>query len=201
MTPTLTNAQKYSPAYGFEAGVVVEICGHKALFSESDVWLASMKWSVQKHKPPRTGIYFKRVLEKNKKQIWYSLHRIIVGAHKGEFVDHINGNTLDNRRCNLRIVNRNQNKQNTARRSGKSGVLGISIKDGKYRVRVVSPDGIRHHIGYFTEKGEAATALIRAVNLYHGEYSRIKCRGISHASIVGNLIDLPQHFRHSEGQK
>lgn len=32
------------------------------------------------------------------------MHRRIAGARKGEIVDHVNGNTLDNRRANLRTV-------------------------------------------------------------------------------------------------
>lgn len=41
------------------------------------------------------------------------MHRILVGAKKGEIVDHINRNTLDNRRSNLRIVDRGTNVRNS----------------------------------------------------------------------------------------
>ena len=34
----------------------------------------------------------------------FLLHRYLIGATKGEIVDHINGDRLDNRVCNLRIV-------------------------------------------------------------------------------------------------
>ncbi|MCQ2574535.1 MAG: HNH endonuclease [Alphaproteobacteria bacterium] len=40
------------------------------------------------------------------------LHRIITGCPDNMVVDHINHNTLDNRRCNLRVVTNRVNAQN-----------------------------------------------------------------------------------------
>ena len=40
-----------------------------------------------------------------------SMHRLIMGNPVGLDVDHINGDTLDNRRCNLRIVTHAQNQK------------------------------------------------------------------------------------------
>jgi len=40
------------------------------------------------------------------------LHRLIIGAKKGEIVDHINRDKLDNRRLNLRIVSASLNLYN-----------------------------------------------------------------------------------------
>lgn len=48
-------------------------------------------------------------------------HRVILNAKKGQYVDHINGNPLDNRRCNLRLVSNADNCKNTT-----------SHKDSKY---------------------------------------------------------------------
>ncbi len=46
------------------------------------------------------------------------MHRLIMQPPKGMVVDHINGNSLDNRRCNLRIVPPEVNSQNRRKRAG-----------------------------------------------------------------------------------
>lgn len=45
------------------------------------------------------------------------LHRFIVNCPANKFVDHKNGNTLDNRKCNLRICTPSENMKNTKMRS------------------------------------------------------------------------------------
>lgn len=48
----------------------------------------------------------------------------------GEQIDHINGDTLDNRICNLRIVDNRTNCWNQAKRkTNKSGVTGVHLTD------------------------------------------------------------------------
>ena len=77
------------------------------------------------------------------------LHRYLLNCPKGLEVDHINGNKLDNRKSNLRIVDRITNNRNKDPRcfnmpNKTTGIYGIDIytatrKSGKiyrvYRVR------------------------------------------------------------------
>jgi hypothetical protein len=66
----------------------------------------------------------------------YKIHNIIMNCPKDKVVDHINGNTLDNRKCNLRICTRRENSQNVHIRNSKTGVRNVTIESGKYRVRI-----------------------------------------------------------------
>ena len=65
-----------------------------------------------------------------------SIHRFITNCPKGLEVDHINHNTLDNRKSNLRIVTHRQNSRNTSIKPN-SGYHNIKLtKYNKYQVRI-----------------------------------------------------------------
>lgn len=84
------------------------------------------------------------------------LHRLVVGAKKGDIVDHINGNRLDNRRCNLRVVTRSQN--NLHRKvENKHGVAGIRKVGNKFRA-YISEGNKQKHLGYFDSLAKAKNA-------------------------------------------
>jgi hypothetical protein len=64
------------------------------------------------------------------------LARMLMNAPPGLEVDHINGDPLDNRRSNLRLVSRQINQQNQRKPNllNRCGVLGVSLHGRKYRV-------------------------------------------------------------------
>jgi hypothetical protein len=67
------------------------------------------------------------------------LHRLIAGAQSGDTVDHINGNTLDNRRSNLRKVGRNENARNRVKKVvSTSRFKGVSFHTptGRWRMQI-----------------------------------------------------------------
>lgn len=103
------------------------------------------------------------------------LHRMILGKlQAGFFADHLNGNTLDNRRRNLRIVNRYQNGWNMKLRDDNTtGAKQVTWhpKKKKWQARI-SAGGKRISLGYFTTKEEAVDARMRAEKRLHGDYSR-----------------------------
>jgi hypothetical protein len=100
------------------------------------------------------------------------LHRLIINAQSGETVDHINGNTLDNRRSNLRIVTQAQNNMNRrARRNGTSKFKGVQLCKSTGRWRAMISDGSRYkHIGRFDKEVEAAYAYDLESLRHHGNY-------------------------------
>lgn len=100
------------------------------------------------------------------------LHRYILDAPVGALVDHINGNRLDNRRANLRFVNRQQHARNSGRRANCT-YKGIA-RSGKQRwSAAITLDGRTTHLGTFGSPEEAALAYDAAAIECFGEYACI----------------------------
>ena len=100
-------------------------------------------------------------------------HRIAWAIHHGYWaekpIDHINGNSIDNRIQNLREVTAQQNQRNCHRRSdNKSGVTGVSrAPRGRGWVAKIRVDGIQRHLGTF-ETIEAAAFARQQANVRFG---------------------------------
>jgi hypothetical protein len=102
------------------------------------------------------------------------MHRVVTQAVQGQEVDHINGDRLDNRRENLRIVTRSQNAMN--RKWNGSKPKGVSRN---YNPRSLKPftariqfNGKPIFLGNFSTVEEAAQAYNEAAAKYFGEYAR-----------------------------
>lgn len=103
------------------------------------------------------------------------IHRLIMGLDFGNklCVDHIDGNTFDNRKCNLRIVNKMQNNWNKTRPKNKSGMTGVCKNSNCSTWQ--SNININHkkiHLGNFKSFEDAVKARIEAEKKYFGEYRR-----------------------------
>lgn len=84
------------------------------------------------------------------------LHRIVMDCPKGMVVDHINHNTLDNRKVNLRICTPQDNMKNLPLyKTNKTGYSAIRKRYGKFIVQV---EKTRRQLGKFNTLEEAVKA-------------------------------------------
>lgn len=98
------------------------------------------------------------------------LHRYIKGAYEGRktTVDHINNNTLDNRKINLQICSNRKNliKQELCINS-KTGVKGVcKFTNNNRYMAYITINRKRIHLGYFDTIEEAKVAREEAENTY-----------------------------------
>lgn len=105
------------------------------------------------------------------------LHRLLLNAVAGVEVDHISGDKLDNRRSNLRPVNKRENQCNVKPRStNTTGYKGVcNHKNGKYAAAIKAGRNI--YLGYFSTPEEAAAAYNAAAIKHFGEYARLNVIG------------------------
>ena len=128
-------------------------------------------WSRSSH-----CYYVSAAVPHNGKITTLSMHRFIMGIpfHDPRQVDHINGNTLDNRRQNLRICTPAENTRNAKRRSDNaSGYKGVyKHKDGVGWIAQITFEKVQRYLGYYRSKEEANSVVRKARQELHGEFAR-----------------------------
>jgi HNH endonuclease len=139
-----------------------------ALVDDDDYeWLMQWKWHF-------SSSYARRNIPlPDGKQTQIQMHRVIIGAVKGDEVDHINRNRLDNRKCNLRKATRSQNNQNRTKLSNTlSKFKGVTWhkKHSKWYAQIVL--NTKHiFLGLYENEVEAAQAYDNAAKEYFGDYA------------------------------
>ena len=107
-----------------------------------------------------------------------AVHRYLMNLANEKYtidhvVDHINGDSLDNRKCNLRICTQQQNSKNI-RKSGKITGVRFHKKYNGYNYSKYSAVIMNNyksiHLGYFDTKAEAILARITKERDLCGEY-------------------------------
>lgn len=105
----------------------------------------------------------------------YAVHRLVWVMHGNDpvsFVDHINGDVLDNRIENLRAATHSQNCMNRrVRFNSKSGVKGVNLRKGKWHTCVIL-NNEKYSAGTFDRKEDAIAAVDKLRKELHGEFAR-----------------------------
>lgn len=151
--------------------------------------------------------YIRRTRQKKEgagpKSIWFA--REIVKARAGCQVDHIDGDPLNNRKSNLRIVTNAQNRLNMKlNKRNTIGFKGVSIcnKTGKFQARI-SIDKKQIYLGNFNSPEKAGEAYNKAAKELHGIYARLSPINFEEEKIEVTTNQLKDAWRKSlvyEGQ-
>jgi hypothetical protein len=164
MDSLFPHAQNSNPQY-----VVIPLTkGKVAIVDPEDADLAQWKWYSNKG-------YARRNVKNNP----LFLHRVVLerklqrSLQPGMMVDHINGQTLDNRRANLREVTRTQNARNSQlQKNNTTQYIGVSYnkRQGRYLARIGSDGKL---LGIFETALDASFCYDKAALAQWGEYARL----------------------------
>lgn len=149
--------------------------GKFALIDKEDYQkVCKYKWSFNGRYATR-GIYLGKINGKRKYRT-QTLHVELMETPKGMETDHINGDSLDNRRSNLRICTHKQNLANSKKRSFgktfsnyKGAYWNKSLKKWYSNITLY---GKTVRIGSFKTEIEAAKAYDKKAREYYGEFAR-----------------------------
>lgn len=135
--------------------------------------LSQYKWYAHK---TSYGTYMAVRAKRFGRQVRHiSMHRQILGLKKGDgkIIDHINHNTLDNCRCNIRICTQSQNLQNMKPRKNHSSIFkGVywNKKAKKWHAQIRNY-GQLIHLGLFNSEIKAAKIYDKAARKLFGEFT------------------------------
>jgi len=151
--------------------------GKIALVDDEDYeWLNQYRWYAHK-KTKHSFSAGRNIPLDNRKQRSQKMHRLILGLERGDKreCDHIDGNSLNNQRNNLRICSRHQNNCNRKSYSNSTSTYkGVSwnrlLKKWRADIQVNNKHIL---LGSFAFEKEAAQAYNRAAKKYFGEFARL----------------------------
>ena len=139
--------------------------GHIVLVDDEDCELVSQfNWNVKDNGYVRAT-----------KKPHILIHRLILNAKKGELIDHIDRNPLNNQKSNIRLCNGSQNNMNTVKKQGcASKYKGViwNKKSNKWEAKV-KKDRKWYYIGLFNNEDEAGLAYNKKAKELHGEFARL----------------------------
>jgi hypothetical protein len=129
------------------------------------------------------------VIEADKRAKIVTMHREMMDAPPGLLVDHKNGDTLDNRRTNLRLATRSQNMSNRRKMKTKTSSQYIGVcfdkRSGRW-IAKINHNNKKIWLGRFDSEIEAAKAYDQAAKKYHGEFARLNFPESADSVLLGS---------------
>lgn len=153
--------------------------GQSAIVDDEDYqWLLTWKWHYHKNKHSRVGYARRRAIVSGK-VVLLRMHREILKRHRklirGRQVDHRDCDGINNRKRNLRVTGSRGNRQNVKTyRNNTTGFKGVHRYKATGRFSAgIRVNGLRIHLGYFSDRLDAARAYDRAAKRHFGRFAQL----------------------------
>lgn len=149
--------------------------GRFALVDNEDFARANaFKWYAARVRHT-TDFYAARKLRRDGKRTTQHLHRFIMNAEPGKYIDHKDHNGLNCQKYNLRVCSRSQNQGNRRKSlNTTSRFKGVCWDKSRNRwISVMTNNGKAVNLGRFNVEKDAALAYDRAAKIYFGEFAKL----------------------------
>ena len=149
------------------------IYGNKEVIIDSEYWneIREYRWSLHLSKTTKSGFYIRNTDRRHNRIL---LHRLILKLNDPKIlVDHINHNTFDNRKENLRKCNPTESLRNrTKQENNTSGFKGVSWHISKQKwMAYIGLNNKQVYIGLFEDATSAAKAYNKKAIELFGDYA------------------------------
>lgn len=157
--------------------ITIPLTQGKETVIDAEDWprVSAHKWYAQRR--PK-GFYVGSAVRFEDGQVRYlRLHRFILNAAPGTLVDHIDGDTLNNTRANLRMATVSQNAMNMRPKehtqSRYKGVIWHRDRKQRPWEARITCEGKTHLLGRFITPEEAALVYDAKARVLHGPFARL----------------------------
>ncbi len=185
-TPELANKQRKSTQRGDICGdsptTVTLPVGH-GRYTQIDISDLPLVRGRRLSTATRNGKHYAVIMVDGRQ---LTLSRFLLDVPEGVLVDHQDGFTLNNKRCNIRAANYRQNAQNQAKKRTNSRGNPTSAKlrgihwswnkkrtAGAWRAQIRDCSGKQITLGQYQDQEEAARVYDAAAIKLHGEFARL----------------------------
>jgi hypothetical protein len=175
-----------------------------ATVSIEDEAIADLNWTVRPSSNKKGWYAWRREKDENGDYtINIGMHQLVLermldrDLEEGEFVDHIDGNGLNNCRDNLRRANRIENSGNQKTPSNnKTGFKGVTLSAcGTYTAHIRF-NKKTYYLGTFVTAEDAHLAYCAKAKEFYGDFANDGKR-----SLIGIEVDAPQRNSRTEQGK